>query len=578
MNPYLGANGWKATFFWSGGNQVITSGGHCCGGMDYGVGINRSDLNGSRYFGFQTTCYATACSPPLISELLDVRGIDLQAVDSTPPTLSAPGTANLWAQEGKFVRGTWPADFQARDDSGICGMYVTVDGQTIPGPLDAHPDQGSWTQCPSPLTMNQAVDTSLYPDGPLTLKLGAWDAASPANVTSPAETLNVDNQPVHVTISGPTDAPSTAGVQRLTAQAAAGPSGVADIACSVDDSPFTAQAGASVQIPIQGVGQHHVACYAENNALDVHGAAGRSALATWTLGIRLPSVISASFARIVNPLHCSQRVVRVKVPAHWVKVRRHGRTIRIHRRATSRRIRVTRCHPRLVRRRVRVHGRWQVVEEPVFPHQTNRTLVRVPFGHTTSVGGWLGHTDGTALPGQSVRILSAPDDGSDNFTQIATSSTAPDGIWRARLPAGPSRLIEAVYPGSANTEPAASGDVRVAVPSRIRLLVRPAGVAWGRSVLISGRVLGGYIPANKTAVSQLLRLRIGIQGVSETAGIPDVQRDGRFRTTYCFNPGRGIAHFWFSVSTLNETDYPYEPASSRRAEVRVGPASAAQPC
>jgi hypothetical protein len=37
-------------------------------------------------------------------------------------------------------------------------------------------------------------------------------------------------------------------------------------------------------------------------------------------------------------------------------------------------------------------------------------------------------------------------------------------------------------------------------------------------------------------------------------------------------------HYWFSVSTLVETDYPFQPASSRRLQVKVGPHNARHPC
>jgi hypothetical protein len=103
-------------------------------------------------------------------------------------------------------------------------------------------------------------------------------------------------------------------------------------------------------------------------------------------------------------------------------------------------------------------------------------------------------------------------------------------------------------------------------------------VSWGKRIVISGRLLGGYIPGGTASVSQLLRLRIGLQHVSQTAGIPNVAANGRFRTTYCFNPGHGVVRFWFSVSTLNETDYPYAPNTSRRVDVTVGPGNARRPC
>ena len=101
---------------------------------------------------------------------------------------------------------------------------------------------------------------------------------------------------------------------------------------------------------------------------------------------------------------------------------------------------------------------------------------------------------------------------------------------------------------------------------------------WGGGIVISGRVLGGYIPHNKRAVSQLLRLRIGAVGISQTAGVPNVHPNGRFRTGYCFGGGRGTLRFWFSVSTLREVDFPFDRGTSSRIYVTVGPGSARHPC
>ena len=48
--------GFGLSYFWNGGSQTVADEGSCCGGMDYGLGINRNDLDGSRYFGFQVSC------------------------------------------------------------------------------------------------------------------------------------------------------------------------------------------------------------------------------------------------------------------------------------------------------------------------------------------------------------------------------------------------------------------------------------------------------------------------------------------------------------------------------------------
>ena len=88
----------------------------------------------------------------------------------------------------------------------------------------------------------------------------------------------------------------------------------------------------------------------------------------------------------------------------------------------------------------------------------------------------------------------------------------------------------------------------------------------GHHVRISGRVLGGYIPAS----SKLLRLDIGVNGLSAIQGIPNIAPNGDFSTTYTFDPGYGVVRFWFSVSTLAEADFAYAPGYSNRKFVTVG--------
>ncbi len=579
IDPNISADGYTASFFWGGGTQQITPINNCCGGMYYGSGINRS-LGPSRYFGWKVTCVPGSCGAPF--QILDVRGIQLDAVDTTPPSVLALGSNNLWYQAGRWVRGSWPASWAASADDGICGMQAIIDGQSIAGPSDPSPNQHSWTQCPTPVTMNMNVDTAQYANGAMPLMLSAADAASPANVSSPSETLDVDNEPVSLALSGPTDAPSTSGTQYVDAYASAGPSGVAGISCSVDGAPYQWHAGSASQIPVQGVGQHQVVCYAQNRAVDSAGNPATSPSQTWTLSIRVPTESGIGFARMVDALRCHKVRERVKVPAHYVYAHRHHKLVRVRKRARVKIVRATRCHARTVRRMIVVwstvhrHGKKVLVKQTkvervvVLPHVIEKTVRRVAYGRWTTVSGWLGTYDGTALAGQQVWVMTAPDNGQGRFTLARAVTTGSDGSWSAAVHAGPSRLVEAVYPGASTTEPAASQSVRIVVPAVARLRIKPRQVPWGGMIQISGRVLGGYIPGDR---QQLLRLRIGAEGISSTVGIPDIAPDGRFQTTWTFHPGVGVVSYWFSVSTLNEADYPFAPGSSPHVTVTVGPGS-----
>lgn len=557
--------GFAASYFWSGGSQPIADRGNCCGGMDYGLGINRNDLSNSRYFGFQVTCINhNGCSLYGKQQLLALKGIELTGQDNTPPSMQALGSGNLWYESSRWVRGQWPISFQAADDSGVCGMRAIVDGQSIQGPTAAA-NQSSWTQCPTPQTMNQSIDTASYPNGAMSLLLSAADAASPANVSSPSETLQVDNSPVSVALSGPTDALSTAGTQYVTASATAGLSGVSDIECSVDGSPYTAYPGASAQIPVSAIGPHTVNCLAQNNAYDSTLTRASSALASWHLSIRQPTISAITFgARLLDALRCHRDTIRVHLPPRWVTVRRHGQRVRVHRRAGTRLKRVSRCHPRVVILKVKVRGRVRRRRVVLLPHTVQITVKHVRFHRTATIGGWAGLANGTALSNAPVQVITATDNGRRHWRVATVTNTNANGLWHAKLRAGPSRLIAAVYPGSSTTEPSTSGQLRLIAHTKLSLRIRPRIAQWGHTIQITGRVLGGNIPAGK-----LLRLRIGAAGLSSTAGIPNLNHHGHYHATWTFGAGRGTVRYWFSVSTLPEADYPYAQTSSPRVYITV---------
>lgn len=332
-------------------------------------------------------------------------------------------------------------------------------------------------------------------------------------------------------------------------------------------------------MPVRGIGQHTVRCYAENNAVDTAGAHGVSAPAQWSMKIGQPTLIGLAFRRLVG-LSCHRVRTRVVVPGRWTSVRRHGRRIRVRTPSRTKLEYVQRCHPRVVRRRttvfvrVRQHGHVQVVKQTkivrvvVPPHVVAAASQNVPFGHRATVSGWLGTSSWRALGGHVVKVLTAPANGMNSFSQAATAITAPDGSWTARLPAGPSRTVEAVYGGDSSTEGTFSAQVHVVVRARVRLSVTPRHVAWGGRVRLSGQLLGGYLPP----AGALVRLRIGIGHIYQTYGVVRVGGGGSFSTNYTFGAGLPAVRrtYFFQIVTLPSGDYPYAPGASARPTVTVG--------
>jgi hypothetical protein len=443
-------------------------------------------------------------------------------------------------------------------------MAASVAGQAVmPAPSSCTPNDTVWQQCPNNQPWSPTV--TLSGDGNEQLGLSATSAAG--KTASPAQTIHVDSTQPTISLSGPTDVSGAAGTQYITATATAGASGVQGIRCSLDNAPAQWYAAATARVPVAGIGVHNLACEAENNAYNVGGQPNWSGSANWTLSIRQPSVSVASFARIADRLRCARVRERVRIPARWVMVHRHGKLVRVRRRSRIVTRHVVRCHARVVVRRVCGRQGCKKIRVVVLPHAVQHNVMRVRFGRGTSISGWLGASTGIALGGQQVEIITAADNGHDAWRGAAIATTSSSGTWTARLGPGPSRLVEAVYGGAPTIEPAFSPPVHLIVPARVRISVTPRRVSWGGTIRITGRVLGGYVPKD----SKLLRLRIGVQGVRETVGIPAITRRGRFHTTWTFAPGSGVVRYWFSVSTLGEADYAFAPGSSRRIYVTVGP-------
>jgi hypothetical protein len=564
---------WGGGVYWAGGGQQLK--GEVAGAGSWSGFV-------SPYFGFQMVCGASTCDAITNPAELDVFGVSLSVRETVGPSLSAPN--GLWQTTG-WVRGQWPLNFSGSSPSGMCGLNGTINQFPIPDPTTSARDIATWQQCAAP-PVSATVNTAAYGEGAMPLYIAGYDAAG--ETTQYTKTIYVDNSAPTLALSGPSDAPSTSGTQYVTANAAGSPSGIDGIACSVDGGPAHWYATSNAQIPVSGLGEHAVSCNAFNNAVDEKGIHGESATQTWSLKIGAPTVMGVGFAKYVG-LKCHVVKRRKTIPGHWVTRTRHGKKVKVKTKTRHKIVKVTKCHPRTVRKRVvvrvpvrrhgkivRHHGKIvyrKKIEHKrvaVTPHWKSKATEHVRHGHATTVSGWLGLSDGTALAGQSVQILAAPDNGLGQFAVTATATTAANGTWTADLPAGPSRIVEASYGGGGATEATVSGQVKVIVRSRIELKsVTPTRVAWGQSVNIKGKLLGGYLPAGGVNV----RLRIGIGDAKATYGVQEhVVGNGRFTTTYTFGAGEARIHrrYWFQIATLPSGNYPYAPSSSNRIHVKVG--------
>ncbi len=567
--------GWWGEFYWTGGRSSpltdnFTRYGCCQASFS------------SQHVGWFFACnQKNGCSN---YAAIAVGQLVLTASETRAPTIIAAANT-LWYQSG-WVRGLWPISFAASDPSGVCSTGALFGGQALAGPGGTK-NQDTFHQCPDQW-WSASVDTATAKassglgTGSVPLTLVASNAAGVSTGLGVSKTVYVDNQPPVVALSGPSDAPSSAGTQYVSAVGSAGPSGVSGIGCSVDGAPAQWYPSASAQVPVAGIGVHHVACVSANNALDPSGARATSAAASWTLNIREPTVSGIGFSELVDAMRCRRVRTRVRVAGHWVTVVRHHRRVRVRLPARRKVVSVVRCHPRIARRRItvwttrKVNGktvrvrRHKTIRVVLRPHVVTRSTRRVGHGRRTTVNGWLGLPNGVALGGQLIHVLAAADNGFGRFRQVATAVTAANGSWRATLPVGPSRLVEARYDGGASFEPSTSSQVRTLVPASVQLVaVHPRHVAWGGTVRITGQLRGGYLPAG----GALVRLRIGFGRAYTTYGVAEhVKGRGRFTTRYTFGVGEPSVtrSYWFQIASLPMGDYPYLPSASRRLTVRVG--------
>lgn len=562
--------GWWGEFFWEGGPGL--TGRSAPMSDNFGqYGCCKASFSNSTV-GWFISCAWSSCRNPAD---MDVGGVDLTVNEVVGPWLAAP--SGLWQTSG-WIRGDVVLGFYGDSPSGVCGLGATINGQIV-ATSNSPRNQTTWHQCAAP-AVSQTIHTGDYGQGSMPLTISGLDAAGlPVNDT---KTIRIDNQQPAVALSGPTDAPSTAGTQYVTATATAGPSGVAGISCAVDGNQASWYPAATAEVPVSGVGDHVVQCFSESNARDGTGTPGVSSTRSLSMSIRVPTISGIAFTAIADRLRCHRVQKRVRVPAHTVIVRRHHKRVRIRRPAHIKIVHVTKCHPRTIikhrtvtvmihrhGKKVRVRRR-KTVHVIVLPHPVLKLKRRVAFGHSTTVSGWLGTYDGTALAGQPVEVLSAPDNGQGAFTPAAWTTTTANGGWSATIPAGPSRLIKATYPGGSTLEPSLSDEITETVPAKVMLLsITPRRVAWGGTVRLRGKLVGGYLPAS----GALVRLRIGVGSTQTTYGVKEhVTGNGRFSTTYTFGLGDPRAHqsFWFQFASLPVGDYPYAPAQSNRRSVRVG--------
>lgn len=177
---------------------------------------------------------------------------------------------------------------------------------------------------------------------------------------------------------------------------------------------------------------------------------------------------------------------------------------------------------------------------------------------------------GRLLDGQGQPIAHASVDvlqqilGTATPTPVTHATTRVDGTFSARVPDGPSRLIEVAYRAfSGDASYAALARVKETVDAGVRLSISPTHTGSEGTIVLSGAV-EGPIPQQGTIVDLLVHYR----GRWEPFRTPRTNRHGRFRILYQFEGG--VGHFPFRAEVPGgQSGFPFGSGNSRVVDVRT---------
>jgi hypothetical protein len=105
----------------------------------------------------------------------------------------------------------------------------------------------------------------------------------------------------------------------------------------------------------------------------------------------------------------------------------------------------------------------------------------------------------------------------------------------------------------------------IRVRARAALTARPATVRAGRSLRLTGRLRGGYVPSR----GKLVELQAFDDGRWRSVRTVRTNARGAFRYTYRFSRGAARKRYPFRAVVRSESGYPFVLGTSRRVNVRV---------
>lgn len=193
----------------------------------------------------------------------------------------------------------------------------------------------------------------------------------------------------------------------------------------------------------------------------------------------------------------------------------------------------------------------------------------VPFRAPALVSGRLTRADGASLANREIRVITRPSRGALLPAAVAVVRTGEQGGFELRLPPGPSRQVDVVFPGDGGFEPAARRPLDLRVRGGVTLRALPRRLRTGHAIRFAGKVMsqGAPIPrrGKLVAIQYLERATHRWRPVLVTR----TDHHGRFRAHYRFRYVSGRATIRLRATALAEERWPFAPGSSPPVAIRV---------
>jgi hypothetical protein len=198
---------------------------------------------------------------------------------------------------------------------------------------------------------------------------------------------------------------------------------------------------------------------------------------------------------------------------------------------------------------------------------TKRQTLTSPYGRRNVIRGRLTTAAGAGIRNARIELLTSVDGSTGAPIDKGGARTRRDGRFTLILPANvSSRTLLLRYRSHANdTVSVAEGTLRLKVRAGVQLSVAPHTAARGRTVRLSGRLIGGPLPETGKVV-ELQARSPGEKWI--TFRTIRASRRGTFATRYRFRQG-GPALYLMRARVRETGDYPYATGVSRATRVRV---------